>query len=120
MTLVATMVALVPSFLLRSAQFSPDVPTNGIATVRLTLDCQQRKRHVSVNTNDSLCLFHERSFASKAFSIKSVRKRANMWRAGGVAPRLELRGKTLCFIVLLVLSSQVGLYYIVRMLLSER
>jgi len=43
-----------------------------------------------------------------------------MWRAGGVAPRLELRGKTLCFIVFLVLSSQVGLYYIIRMLLSER
>jgi hypothetical protein len=43
-----------------------------------------------------------------------------MSRVGSVAPRLELRGKTLCFIVLLVLSGQACLYYVVRMLLSER
>jgi hypothetical protein len=33
---------------------------------------------------------------------------------------LELRGKTLCFIVFWVLSSQACLCYVVRVLLSER
>ena len=33
---------------------------------------------------------------------------------------LELRGKTLCFIVFGILTSQACLYYVVRVLLSER
>jgi hypothetical protein len=42
-----------------------------------------------------------------------------MWRINSTAQGLELRGKTLCFIVFLVLSGQAFLYYAIRMLLSE-
>jgi hypothetical protein len=42
-----------------------------------------------------------------------------MWPINSAAGGLELRGKTLCFIVFLVLSGQACLYYAVRMLLSE-
>jgi hypothetical protein len=35
------------------------------------------------------------------------------------AQRLELRGKTLCFIVLLALSGEACLIYAVRLVLSE-
>ena len=42
-----------------------------------------------------------------------------MWRINSAARGLDLRGKTLCFIVFLVLSGQAFLYYAVSMLLSE-
>jgi hypothetical protein len=45
--------------------------------------------------------------------------RATMWRLRNTVRDLELGGKTLCFILFLILSGEACLYYAVRMLLSE-
>jgi hypothetical protein len=44
---------------------------------------------------------------------------ATMWRLRNTVRDIELGGKTLCFIVFLILSGEACLYYAVRMLLSE-
>jgi len=42
-----------------------------------------------------------------------------MWKLRNTVRDLELGGKTLCFIVFLILSGEACLYYAVRLLLSD-
>jgi hypothetical protein len=64
----------------------------------------------------------EQSFESRArYEYRTGLKgmRATMWRLRNTVRDLELGGKTLCFIVFIILSGEACLYYAVRMLLSD-
>lgn len=64
----------------------------------------------------------EQSFESQArYEYRTALRgmRATMWRLRNTVRDLELGGKTLCFILFLILGGEACLYYAVRMLLSE-
>jgi hypothetical protein len=64
----------------------------------------------------------EQSFESQArYEYRTGLRgmRATMWRLRNTVRDLELGGKTLCFIVFIILSGEACLYYAVRMLLSD-
>jgi uncharacterized membrane protein YecN with MAPEG domain len=64
----------------------------------------------------------ERSFESQQRNKQRIglgETGENMLQVKNRVNELELRGKTLCFIVLLALSGEACLYYAVRLLLSE-
>jgi hypothetical protein len=79
------------------------------------------KNDMSILTIPFVLAF-EQSFASQTQYEYRAGLRgmgATMWRLRNTVRDIELGGKTLCFIVFLILSGEACLYYAVRMLLSE-